>query len=161
MKKWWIVLLVVVFVAAAVAMVAGPARAAAGTGDRIGQYGSQKPAGEVKQEEPFTKDFFGPWNEAVAKTHIPMVTTSAAGMGMKVEVQIDNHPMDPQKPHWIMWIRVEDEKGKKLGEKMFKPTDPSPATATFELPKMYDKLKVFEQCNIHGVWLNEVTVEMK
>ncbi len=145
MKERWILVLAIVFLACAVTAA-------------VAQYGSQKPA-EPKQEKPFTKDFFGPWDEAVAKTHIPQVTIEKAGMGMKVTVQIDNHPMDAQKPHWIMWIRVEDAMGKKLGEKTFKPTDPSPPMATFELPKMHDKLKVLEHCNIHGTWLNEVTSE--
>jgi desulfoferrodoxin-like iron-binding protein len=116
---------------------------------------------EAGQPKPFTAKFFGPWSEAVAKTHIPEVTFEKAGNGLKVTVQIDNHPMDPQKPHWIMWIRLEDMKGAKLGEKTFQATDPRPAVAVFELASMPTKLKALERCNIHGIWLNEVDVKLK
>lgn len=133
---------------------------AAGAALVAAQYATTPPAQQAMQKEPYTAKFFGPWNEAVAKTHVPMVKFEKTDMGLKVTVQIDNHPMDPQKPHWIEWIRVEDMMGNKLGEKTFKATDPSPAMAVFELPKSYDKLKVFEHCNIHGTWLNEAAVEM-
>jgi len=116
---------------------------------------------EYSQPEPYTAKFFGPWNEGVAKTHVPMVTFEKMGMGLKVTVQIDNHPMDPQQPHWIMWIRLEDTKGNKLGEKTFKATDPRPAIAVFELPAMVDTVKAFERCNVHGIWLNEAPVSLK
>jgi len=145
MKKSGFVLLSVLFLAAAAAA----------------QYGAPAKPQEPMQKEPYTATFFGPWNEAVAKTHVPMVTFEKTSMGLKVTVQIDNHPMDPQKPHWIEWIRIEDMMGKKLAEKKFKPTDPSPPMAVFELKTTDAKLKVFEHCNIHGTWLNEATVEMK
>src|SRR5512135_386826 len=125
------------------------------------QYGTPQAAQAPMQKEPYTAKFFGPWNEAVAKTHIPMVKIEMAGKGHKVTVQIDNHPMDAQKPHWIEWIRIEDMKGNKLAEKAFKPTDPSPPIAEFEIPMGHAKLKVFEHCNIHGTWLNEIAVPMK
>ncbi len=125
------------------------------------QYATTPPAQEMAQAKPFTAKFFGPWNEAVAKTHIPMVKFEKTDMGLKVTVQIDNHPMDPTKPPWIQWIRVEDMKGNKLAEKAFQATDPTPPIAVFELPKTHTKLKVLEHCNIHGTWLNETAVEMK
>jgi len=116
---------------------------------------------EYTQPEPYTAKFFGPWNEAVAKTHVPMVTFEKMGPGLKVTVQIDNHPMDPQQPHWIMWIKLEDMKGNTLGEKTFKAADPRPAVAVFELPSMVDTVKAFERCNVHGIWLNEAPVSLK
>lgn len=153
MKKTYPVLIAVACMAAGL-MLIGPGRAATP---------SAAPAGsqEYSQPEPYTAAYFGPWNEAVAKTHVPQVKFEKAGTGLKVTIQIDNHPMDPQKPHWIMWIRLEDMKGKKLGEKTFKATDPGPAIAVFELPRMHDKLKAFERCNVHGIWLNEAAVEFK
>jgi desulfoferrodoxin-like iron-binding protein len=147
MKKR-LVLFFVVVLAAAAALVAA-------------QYAATPPAQEMTQAQPYTAKFFGPWNEGVAKVHIPMVKFEKTDMGLKVTVQIDNHPMDPKKPHWIQWIRVEDAMGNKLGEKTFQATDPSPAIAVFEFPQSYDMLKVSEHCNIHGTWLNEAKVEMK
>ena len=152
MKKPYLVLIAVVCVAAGLMMIApGWARMpSTATKDQ-----------ESTQPEPYTAKNFGPWNEAVAATHVPQVTFEKMGAGLKVTVQIDNHPMDPQKPHWIMWIRLEDMKGNKLGEKTFNATDPRPAVAVFELPAMEDKVKAFERCNIHGIWLNEAAVELK
>ena len=148
MKHRWILALAIVFLAGAV------------TAAALAQYGTQKPA-EPQQEKPFTKDFFGPWNEAVAKTHVPQVTCEKTATGFKVTVQIDNHPMDPQKPHWIMWIKLEDEKGVKFAEKEFKATDPGPAKAVFEISPKHAKFKALERCNIHGIWLNEVDASSK
>jgi len=145
MKKYGFVLLAVLFVAAVAAA----------------QYGAPAKPQEPMQKEPYTATSFGPWNAEVATVHVPMVTFEKTAMGLKVTVQIDNHPMDAQKPHWIEWIRIEDMTGKKLAEKKLKPTDPGPPTAVFELKGTYDKLKVLEHCNVHGTWLNEATVEMK
>jgi desulfoferrodoxin-like iron-binding protein len=150
MKHRWIPALVVAVLSA------GFAAAAAGSG----QYGSQA-AQEYTQEKPYTATFFGPWNEAVAKTHVPQVTCEKTAKGYTVTVQIDNHPMDPQKPHWIMWIRLEDMKGAKFAEKEFKATDPGPAKAVFEISPMHAKFRALERCNIHGIWLNEVDASSK
>jgi desulfoferrodoxin-like iron-binding protein len=138
---------------------------ATGLGLAVIGGGAQNPTTPATQEysqpKPYTAQDFGPWNAGVAKTHVPEVTFEKAGMGVKVRVQVDNHPMDPQKPHWIMWIKLEDAKGKKLGEKTFQATDPGPAVAVFELPNVPEKVKALQRCNIHGIWLNEVAVELK
>ncbi len=152
MKKSFLVVIAVVCVAAGLMLIASA--------------WAQMPSAPLKdqdytQPEPYTATNFGPWNAAVAKTHVPEIKFEKMGMGVKVTVQIDNHPMDPKKPHYIMWIRLEDMTGKKLGEKTFKATDPGPAIAVFELPDTPDKVKAFERCNIHGIWLNEAAVELK
>jgi len=152
MKKSFLVVIAVVCVAVGLTLIASGWAQMPSTALKDQDY---------TQPEPYTAKIFGPWNEAVAATHVPQVTFEKMGMGLKVTVQIDNHPMDAQKPHWIMWIKLEDMKGNKLGEKMFKATDPGPAVAVFELPVMYDKIKAFERCNVHGIWLNEAAVELK
>jgi len=152
MKKPYLALIVVACAAAGLTLIA--------SGWAQMQSSAMKDQ-DYTQPEPYTAKNFGPWSEAVAATHVPQVTFEKMGMGVKVTVQIDNHPMDPQKPHWIMWIRLEDMMGKKLGEKTFKATDPRPAVAVFELPNVPSKIKAYERCNIHGIWLNEVAVEIK
>jgi desulfoferrodoxin-like iron-binding protein len=152
MKKLSLVLIAVVCVAAGLTLIASGWAQAPSTAIKDQDY---------TQPEAYTAKSFGPWNAAVAATHVPQVTFEKMGQGVKVTVQIDNHPMDPQKPHWIMWIRLEDAKGKKLGEKTFKATDPRPAIAVFELPAVPKKIKALERCNIHGIWLNEAAVELK
>ena len=152
MKKLSLVLTAVVCVAAGLTLIASGWAQMPSTALKDQDY---------TQPEAYTATNFGPWNAAVAKTHVPEVTFEKMGLGLKVTVQIDNHPMDPQKPHYIMWIRLEDMKGNKLGEKTFKATDPGPAIAVFELVAMHEKVKAFERCNIHGIWLNEAAVELK
>ena len=153
MKKFYFVGIFVVVVAFGL----GAALQAAGAA----QYATTPRAKKALQAKPFTMTYFGPWNEEVAKKHVPTVTFERTGAGLKVTVRVDNHPMDPQKPHWIEWIRLEDADGRKLGEKRFKATDPGPATAVFELPAVPGKVKALERCNIHGTWLNEAAVELK
>jgi desulfoferrodoxin-like iron-binding protein len=125
-----------------------------------GQNPMTPAAQEPAQAKPYTATFFGPWNEAMAKVHIPEVTFKPLTEGIEVIVTVDKHPMDPQKPHYIMWIRLEDVNGKELARHEFKPTDPAPV-ATFKLKSYPDKINVFERCNIHGIWMTEVAVESK
>ncbi|HMA54096.1 MAG TPA: hypothetical protein VKT17_06515, partial [Acidobacteriota bacterium] len=85
MKKSYVVLFSVVCVAAGLMLIASG--------------WAQMPTAPLKdqdytQPEPYTATNFGPWNAAVAKTHVPEVTFEKMGMGLKVTVQIDNHPMD-------------------------------------------------------------------
>lgn len=114
---------------------------------------------EYTQETPYSKDFFGPWDEAVSKVHLPEITYEKTDTGLKVTVKIDDHPMDPEKPHYIMWIRIEDGEGNTLGETDFVATDPAPVT-TFDLTTVPAKIKAFERCNIHGIWTSEVDVNV-
>jgi desulfoferrodoxin-like iron-binding protein len=116
-------------------------------------------AQEAGQAEPYTATSFGPWNAAVAKVHVPEVTLEKMGGALMVTVKVDNHPMDANKPHYIMWIRVEDANGKVLAKHDFKASDPAP-TAVFHLNSFPEKLKVLERCNVHGIWMNEVTVKL-
>jgi desulfoferrodoxin-like iron-binding protein len=131
----------------------------------LASHAPQQPAAPAAQEysqpKPYTAEFFGPWNAAVAAKHLPEITLEKAGTGVAVRVQVDNHVMDPQKPHWVMWIRLEDGQGRKLGEKTFQAADPSPAVAVFELASVPAKVMAFERCNIHGIWLAEKAVELK
>ncbi len=69
----------------AVVMLIAPGWAATPPAD---QAGSQ----EYSQPEPYTATNFGPWSEAVAKTHVPQVKFEKSGAGLKVTIQIDNHP---------------------------------------------------------------------
>jgi len=94
----------------------------------------------------------------VANTHSPEISYEKTDSGLKVMVKVDNHPMDPKKPHYIMWIRIEDGDGNKLGEKTFQMTDPAPMVV-FELASIPVKLRAFERCNIHGIWMSETEVE--
>ena len=118
------------------------------------------PPPAAAQDKPYTKESPGPWDAAVAAKHSPEITFVKAGKGLKVTVKVDNHPMDAQKPHYIMWIKLQDAEGKELGKKEFAPTDPAPV-ATFDVPSVPPKLEALEQCNIHGIWSNTVPVKLR
>jgi len=157
MKKSLLVLVTIVFAAAALTL------SALGSGTPSVQaqsgYGQGKPQGEYKQDKPYTQENPGPWAGSQAK-HVPEITYEKMGTGLKVTVKVDNHAMDPAKPHYIMWIRLEDGMGKVLGKHAFKATDPAPV-ASFELKSVPAHLRAFERCNIHGIWMSEAKVELK
>ncbi|MDD5309911.1 MAG: desulfoferrodoxin family protein [Deltaproteobacteria bacterium] len=114
--------------------------------------------GDYKQDKPYTRENPGPWAGAES-SHVPQITYEKMGKGLMVTVKV-NHPMDPKKPHYIMWIKLEDGHGKLLGNKELMATDPA-ATATFELASVPGKLKALQRCNIHGIWMNETDVKLK
>jgi desulfoferrodoxin-like iron-binding protein len=157
MKRQWVFIIAMVFLASTPVLIhsalgkpAGPAlqTAAAGTSQ------------DHTQEKPYTKEDPGPWPAAVADKHSPEISFEYIEVGLRVMVKVDSHPMDPKKPHYIMWIRLEDGEGNKLGEKNFQMTDPAPV-AVFDLASIPVKLRAFERCNIHGIWMSETKVEAK
>jgi desulfoferrodoxin-like iron-binding protein len=145
---------------------------AAEKGTRPSTPPTQAPNGVVKakpatpapepftQEKPYSATFFGPWNEGTAKTHTPQITYEKTDTGLRVTVKVDDHPMDPLKPHYIMWIKLEDGDGTPLAETDFVATNTAPVT-TFNLTTVPKKIKAFERCNIHGIWMNQVDVTFK
>lgn len=120
---------------------------------------SSQAQSEYKQDKPYTRENPGPWAGAEDK-HLPQIAYEKMGMGLKVTVKVDDHPMDAAKPHYIMWIRLEDGMGKVLGRHQFKATDPAPI-ATFGLKSIPAHLRAFERCNVHGIWMSEAKVELK
>jgi desulfoferrodoxin-like iron-binding protein len=112
-------------------------------------------AQENSMENPYTKENPGPW-AGLDEKHVPEITYEKTGSGLKVTVRVE-HPMDPQQPHFIMSIMLQDGMGAKLGEKTFVATDPE-AVATFELMTVPERLKAYEHCNLHGIWMGETAV---
>jgi len=72
---------------------------------------------------------------------------------VKVVVSV-NHVMDSEKPHYIqyMWLR-DDKTGEVLSVKDFKATDESPPTLTVVSHQIIGKtVTPFIFCNLHGLW---------
>jgi desulfoferrodoxin (superoxide reductase-like protein) len=65
--------------------------------------------------------------------------------------------MNPEKPHYIMYIKLKDGEGNLLGEKEFQATDEK-AEAVFELKTVPSKLVAYEKCNLHGLWMDGIDV---
>jgi desulfoferrodoxin-like iron-binding protein len=163
MKKRWIFVIPVVFLVAVLFLIPAGCKKKAEETKAAAPEAAPQAAAPVAQEstmeKPFTKDNPGPW-AALEEKHLPEITYEKTATGLKVTVKVDNHPMDPQKPHYIMWIKLQDGNGVSLGEKDLVPTDPAPV-ATFELTSIPGKLKAYEQCNIHGIWMSEADVSVQ
>jgi superoxide reductase len=160
MKNRWFFLFSVVFLASALILLStGCGKKAEKTEEPAVQKEAPMAAEESTMEKPYTKDNPGPW-AALVDVHLPQITYEKTDTGLKVTVKVDNHPMDAQKPHYIMWIKLEDGSGTMLGEKDFMATDPEPV-ATFDLTSVPVSLKAYEQCNIHGIWMSEANVDVQ
>jgi len=84
--------------------------------------------------------------DAAQEKHVPAVTRE----GNRLHVQIGStiHPMTPE--HFIMWISVVQENMRQLV-----PLQPGPEQiADFTIND--GPATVYEYCNIHGLWKNEL-----
>jgi len=162
MKTRWLCLISLVFLAAVLVLLPAGCKkkaeeAAAPAAPAVAPQETPTTANQGNSmENPYTKENPGPWAEKEG-AHVPQITYEKAGAGLKVTVKIDNHPMDPQTPHYIMSIMLHDGAGVMLGEKTFVATDPAPI-ATFDLMSIPEKLKAYEHCNLHGIWMSETGV---
>lgn len=106
----------------------------------------------------FTRADHGPW-EGKEESHLPEISYEKTDTDLKVTVTV-KHEMNPDTPHYIMWIKLEDGKGNQLGEKTFVATDEK-AEAVFELTEIPQKLIAYEKCNLHGTWMDEKDVVLE
>jgi superoxide reductase len=97
----------------------------------------------------YTKDNPGKWAERVA-SHAPKVTVTGASVAI-----VTDHRMTPE--HYIVRQTLVLEDGTPVGAKTFTATDKP--ESTFELPAGYKgKFYATSFCNLHDLWLTEVTV---
>ncbi|MCF0260111.1 MAG: desulfoferrodoxin [Erysipelotrichaceae bacterium] len=87
--------------------------------------------------------------DAATEKHVPAV--SKEGNELKVQVGEVKHPMLPA--HWITNIWVEFEDG-SVDKKTLLPGE-EPA-AVFDVTGKSGKAAVYEYCNLHGLWKNEI-----
>lgn len=86
--------------------------------------------------------------DAAVEKHVPAVTVD----GAKVEVRVGSveHPMTPE--HYIQLICLLTEKGYQVA-----PLSPEDApAASFALAEGDAPVAVYEYCNLHGLWVNEL-----
>lgn len=85
--------------------------------------------------------------DAALEKHVPVI--SADGNKIHVEVGSVAHPMIEE--HYITFVCLVTEKGYQIA-----PLKPGQAPeADFALAEGDKALKVYEYCNIHGLWLAE------
>jgi desulfoferrodoxin (superoxide reductase-like protein) len=121
-----------------------------------GAYGSvvDDPFGEMPV---LTRTDPGAWG-GKEDGHIPQaVFTKLDEEGnFRVDVTVQ-HAMKPE--HWIKHIWLRNDGKQILAEKELLPTAPSPASATFTANvNTVERFKVYELCNLHGLWMAEYEV---
>jgi superoxide reductase len=85
--------------------------------------------------------------DAAQEKHVPAVTRE--DNSVYVHIGSVTHPMIAE--HYIEWIAVE-----AAGIWQFKHLHPNEAPeATFEIGNNAGKIKVYEYCNLHGLWSTE------
>lgn len=96
---------------------------------------------EMEEVTPNTTD-------AAVEKHVPAVTVD----GPKVHVQVGEveHPMTPE--HYITFICLETENGYQIVEL----TSDDKPVADFVVAEGDKPLRVYEDCNIHGLWVAEI-----
>lgn len=114
-----------------------------------------EPTSEEAEEMIFTRFDSGAWG-GKEDSHVPQIVYEKMEAGLKVTVTV-SHEMNPEKPHYIMNIKLEDGEGQLLGEKELEATDEK-AEAIFELTTLPSKLVAYERCNLHGLWMEAVDV---
>jgi len=110
---------------------------------------------EQAAEDVYTREHPGAWG-GKEDSHVPQIEYQKTESGMTVTVSV-SHEMNPEKPHYIMWIQLKDGEDNLLGEKQFKADDVK-AEAVFTLTDGPAKLVAYERCNLHGLWKDEVEV---
>ncbi|CAE7513674.1 unnamed protein product [Symbiodinium natans] len=70
------------------------------------------------------------------------------------------HPMTPSDDkdfaHWISHIYAVDDLGNLVAMCELLPTDPVPASCTFEVPEDIPFLRPYEFCNVHGLYIGDL-----
>ncbi len=110
---------------------------------------------EPDEEIIFTRQAPGSW-AGKEEGHIPKIAWEKTENGLKVTINV-HHEMNSEKPHYIMWVKLQDGKNNLLGEKEFQSSDKK-AQAIFELTEIPSKLKAYEKCNLHGTWMEEIEI---
>lgn len=89
-------------------------------------------------------------SDGATEKHVPVM--ELVDGNLHVSVGSIDHPMSPE--HYIMFIAIEAGNMKMRYD--LKPND-SPK-AVFALNDYKGKVEVFEYCNLHGLWKNEIEI---
>jgi superoxide reductase len=116
---------------------------------------TKEPESKESEEIIFTRSDPGAWG-GKEDSHIPQIAYEKIEAGLEVTVTV-SHEMNPETPHYIIYIKLKDGEGHLLGEKEFQAADEK-AEAIFKLTTVPGKLVAYEKCNLHGIWMDEVVV---
>jgi desulfoferrodoxin-like iron-binding protein len=128
------------------------------TGEKAQTSEKVQIAEDLVEETIFTKTVPGVW-AGKEEGHVPQIVFNKVETGLTVTVTV-NHEMNPDQPHFIMWVKLKDSENNLLGEKNFQPDDEK-AQAVFELTSAPSKLIALEKCNLHGLWMEEVEIKQE
>ena len=106
---------------------------------------------EVKEMYPLTakmSELVANSTDAAVEKHVPVVSVS--GNAVHVEVGSVAHPMTDE--HLIAFACLVTEKGYQIAEL----TSADKPEADFAIAEGDRAIKVYEYCNLHGLWVAEV-----
>ena len=86
--------------------------------------------------------------DAATEKHVPAVTREEGHI--HVNVGSVDHPMLPE--HWIQFICLVTDKGYEVHPL----TPENPPATDFYVAAGVTPLKVYEYCNLHGLWVTEL-----
>ena len=86
--------------------------------------------------------------DAAREKHIPVVTVD----GQKVHVEVGEVPHPMTEPHLIARIVLVTKKGYQVAEL----TPEDAPVADFMMVEGDEAVKVYEYCNLHGLWVKEL-----
>ncbi len=103
----------------------------------------------------YTREAPGRWAKKV-DGHLPQIEVETGPDGVRVHV-ITNHKMSGYK-HYIVKHVLLDHEFKFLDEHLFDPVVDEKPESTFTMESYEGTLYALSMCNLHDVWLNDITV---
>ncbi len=108
-------------------------------------------------ERPYTREDPGQWTDKI-EVHQPVVYAGLVDDAkVRVWIEVENadtltaHEQSPA--HYIKRIFVQDQDGAVLADAAYPPEAAARLITVLDLPATVTQLRVFEECNNHGVWL--------
>jgi len=113
---------------------------------------------EGGHRDVYTRENPGPWGAKI-EGHIPRATLTKLDEegNFRVDIVV-NHEMNPEKPHWIQFIALDDQDDRQLAKRGFVPADPKAEASFMANVRNLTKFRAYEQCNVHGLWLEEYQI---
>jgi desulfoferrodoxin (superoxide reductase-like protein) len=112
---------------------------------------------------PFTREDPGPWAEKI-EVHQPVVYGALVDdTRVRIWVEVEDqdkavtHEQTPE--HFVSRILVQDQDGAVLGDAVYPYEAAARLVVVLDLPATVTALRVYEECNKHGIWLASYDVK--
>lgn len=127
----------------------------------LGSLSGCVPPADGTFERPFTREDPGEWADKI-EIHIPRVFAALVDdtrLRIWVEVEDDaGTPHEQTEAHFVSRLLVTDQDGAVFSDLSFSSEADARLIFTADIPATTTELKIFEACNLHGVWLQNYDV---